>query len=210
MDNEPDCLSVVGCIAEWASAAIAKLTHRHAVEKVLFLNLVRANPSLALEPYYQRLFKGYYRMGKRDSAFYQHYFALLEEAASQKSLPSLEDLLSGLYRATGQRHLSFSSKLLATVDDSAVIYDRNVASLLKVPSTQLPHRNWLAEAKNRYAAVERGITAFTRRTEWPEIEAIFDTSFPDATDLPILRKADLLLWVSYEQLHAKNHSGDTG
>ena len=160
-----------------ARSAIEKLGRRRSVEKLLRLNEVRKRPELATDTGYQRAFKGYYRMGRRRAAFYEAFFAILHDCASapkSQTPPTLKVLLKLLHDRTKQKHLSFSSKLLATVDDSAVIFDRNVASYFGVPSTALPADRWLDEALRRYDEIRKGILAFTKEAEWPAIHDLFD------------------------------------
>jgi len=153
-----------------ARLAVEKLGRRRSVEKLLRLNEVRNTPELAADTAYQRAFKGYYRMGRRRAAFYDAFFAILhdcESAPKSQTPPTLKVLLKLLYDRTKQKHLSFGSKLLATVDDSAVIFDRNVASYFGVPSTALPADLWLEEAIRRYDEIRKGILTFTKEAEWP-------------------------------------------
>jgi hypothetical protein len=183
-----------------AQLAIAELVRRRSVEKLLRLNGVRACPELATDHDYQRAFKGYYRMGRRSAAFYDAFFAILHDCASapeSQERPTLEEVLKSLHDKTKQKHLSFGSKLLATVDDSAIIFDRNVASYFGVSSMALPSDGWIEEALRRYNEIRRGILFFTNEAEWPAIRDLFDKSIPDAQHLPDARKADLIIWADY-------------
>ena len=179
-------------------AALMKLERRGSVEKVLSLMEVRTNPTLATDPDYQRTFNGYYKMGRKKDAFYRHFFSMLRESAYAPSPPSLKTTLQNLYANTGERHLSFGTKMLATIADDAVIFDRNVADHFGVPSTPLPRRDWLSEALRRYEEIRRGIQAFTQTPEWQEMRALFDHKFPKAAHLSEIRKADLIIWAAYE------------
>lgn len=183
---------------EQVGAALTKLKGRGSVGKVLELMKVRANPALAVDRNYQRTFKGYYRMGRRREAFYRHFFSMLREAASAPSPPSLKAILQDLCDKTEERHLSFGSKMRATVTDDAVIFDRNVAAHFSVRSTSLPKQNWLSEALRRYEEVRRGIQAFAQAPEWPQMRALFDQTFPNAAHLSDIRKADLIIWAAYD------------
>lgn len=181
---------------EQVRAALIKLESRGAVEKVVELIRVRTNPALAADPNYQRSFKGYYRMGRRKESFYRHFFSMLRQAASAPSRPSLKAILQELYDKTGERHLSFGTKLLATITDDAVIFDKNVAAHFEVASTALPNHNWLDEALRRHEEIRRGIYTFTQKPEWQQMQALFDQAFPSATHLSEIRKADLIIWAA--------------
>lgn len=183
---------------EQVSAALMKLERRRSVERVLELMRVRTNPALATDPNYRRTFNGYYRMGRKSDAFYRHFFSMLREAASAPSPPSLRAILQNLHDSTGQRHLSFGTKMLATITDDAVIFDRNVATHFGVRSTPLPRQDWLSEALRRYGEIWQGIQAFTQAREWQQTRALFDQAFPNAAHLSEMRKADLIIWASHE------------
>jgi hypothetical protein len=182
---------------ERVRAALMKLKGRGSVGKVLELMKVRTNPALAVDPDYQRAFKGYYRMGHKRDAFYRHFFSMLREAASAPSPPSLKTILQGLYENTDERHLSFGTKMLATIADDAVIFDKNVAAHFDV-RTPLPRQDWLFEALRQYEQIRRGIQAFTQAPEWQQMQALFDQTFPDAARLSEIRKADLIIWAAYQ------------
>ena len=184
---------------ERVKAALKKLERRGSVEKVLALMEVRTNPALATDHDYQRTFNGHYRMGRKTGAFYRYFFSMLQEAADAPSPPSLETTLQTLHAHTGERHLSFGTKMLATITDDAVIFDRNVAGHFGVPSTPLPRQDWLSEAVRRYEEIRRGIQAFTQTPEWQQVRALFDDRFPKAAHLSEIRKADLIIWAAYEQ-----------
>jgi hypothetical protein len=183
---------------ERVSAALIKLERRGSVEKVLALMEVRANPALATDHDYRRTFNGYYKMGRKKDAFYEHFFSMLQEATYATSPPSLKTTLQKLYAHTGERHLSFGTKMLATITDDVVIFDRNVAAHFGVPSTPLPRQDWLSEALRRYEDIRRGIQAFTQVPEWLEMRVLFDGKFPKAAHLSEIRKADLIIWAAYE------------
>lgn len=179
--------------------AIETLARRRAVGKVLRLNEVRLHPTLASQADYQRAYKGYYRLGRRSRLFYDAYFSMLEREAGSKTLPKLHKLLEELFDATGERHLSFCTKLIATISPSAVIYDRNVARLLGVKYGPLPNKEWVAEAIRRYDTILATITAVTMRHDWLACEKAFDEAFPHGAKLSQVRKADLMIWASYSK-----------
>jgi hypothetical protein len=96
--------------------------------------------------------------------------------------------------------LSFSSKLLATLDDNEPIYDINVATQLCVPLGALPAKGWVVEAENRMDLLKHKLSAIISSSTWGQQEAAFDTAFPEASHLSSLRKADLMIWASYVNL----------
>jgi hypothetical protein len=175
-------------------AALNLLGKREDVGTLLEILEIRKNPSLAEKREYQKTFTGYYRMGRKKQSFYQAYYSILQNAACGGSLPSLAAVLQKLFDQTAEKHLSFSSKLCATLDDNAVIFDRNVAGFFGVPHGDLGQQNWLTKALERYRRIEQGIVSFTHQSAWPEMRAQFNEAFPDATHLPDIRVADLIIW----------------
>jgi hypothetical protein len=186
--------------ADRIRAAIEKLGRQRAVDKLLELRKVRSNPALATDPDYRRTFNGYYRMRQKSSEFYQHFFSMLQNAASADFPPTLGTILQELFNKTGQKHLSFGSKMLATITDDAVLFDRNLGAFFGVRSSPLIRRDWLGEALQRYEQVRGGIQRFTQRPDWPEMRALFDQAFPNAAHLPESRKADLIIWAAHDEL----------
>jgi hypothetical protein len=182
---------------ERVKAALMKLERRGSVESVLELMKVRATPALAADPDYKKTFNRYYRMIKKKDGFYRHFFSMLQRIASAQTPPALKEIMQELYDKTEERHLSFSTKMRATVTDNAVIFDKNVAAHFGVRSTVLPKQDWLPEALRRYGAIRRGIHAFTKAPEWQQTRALFDQKFPSAVHFSEIRKADLIIWAAY-------------
>jgi len=174
----------------------AQLRKRNAIRKVRAIERVREEPTLADDPAYRRLYNGYYKVGRKRAEFYDAYYGMLREWALAGRAPGLDVVLTGLYRQTGERHLSFSSKLVATLDPRGVIYDRNVASLLAVDTGPLGP-GWLDELVTRFSALEQRMAAVIQATEWQAVQQAFDECFAEARDFSPARKADLILWAGY-------------
>ena len=177
-----------------ASLSITRLKEKNSVEKVLYLNSVRKNPSLALDKKYQTTFNDYYKVRQKSSEFYKFFYALLNETAKKPKDVTIENLLNKLFINTDERHLSFCSKILATVRNDAVIFDKNVASQLNIPSKSLPKKDWEFVAKKRYSLIKRGLEKIFKQSNWVSIELMFDQSFPEGANLTRFRKVDLILW----------------
>lgn len=178
------------------SDSIARLLKRRDVETLLDINSARYDPKMVSTKEYQSLFKEYYNVRKRDQ-FCKPYFELLRHNLEQNTKPTLKAIMMSLYEKTKERHLSFSSKLLATLDDNEPIYDKNVATLLCVPLSALPAKEWVAEAEKRMDLLRHKLNAIISSSTWGQHEADFDKAFPEASHLSSFRKADLMIWASY-------------
>jgi hypothetical protein len=187
---------------EWnrVIAALQRLADRGAVAKLLDLRRVRNNPALATDPDYQRAFNGYYRMGRRTPALYHHFYLKFQQTAlappptPHAALQALEEILLYIFNNTGEIHLSFSSKMLGTITDAAIIFDSTVASYFNIPMAYT--LNWLPDALHRYEQIQLNIQTFVGTPQWQHMRAMFDLTFADvnAIHLPDTRKADLIIW----------------
>ena len=174
---------------------IPQLLKRRDVKKLLHINSARTDPRLVSTEAYQRLFKGYYKV-RRGRQFTEPYLHLLQHDLELRTTPSLKTIVLQSPEQTGQRHLSFASKLLATLDDTEPLYDQNVCSLLGVPHHHLKGSDWLERAEERIRLLKQGVADITSASSWPSHEAAFNTAFPEALQLSSQRKADLMTWAS--------------
>ena len=187
---------------EWnrVIAALQRLADRGAVAKLLHLREVRNTPAVATDRNYQRAFNGYYRIGRRTPAFYHHFYLKFQQTAvappptPEAALHALGEILQYIFSNTGEKHLSFSSKMLGTITDAAVIFDSTVAAYFGIPIAYAQH--WLPDALHRYEQIQLNIQTFVQTPEWQHMRAMFDLTFPDvdAVHLPDIRKADLIIW----------------
>jgi hypothetical protein len=178
-------------------AAIRALIERDAAGKVLYLDRVRAEPGLALNNEYQKRFNHYYRVQRKPESFYNAFYSILYERALAKSIPEIGEVLREIFRATGERHLSFSSKLVATLKPNSAIYDRNVATLLSVSTKLKQGDDWEADAVARFQQLDARLREMIESRDWERIELHFDHEIPQAKVLSQVRKADLVLWAGY-------------
>lgn len=178
------------------SNSIAKLLKRRDVEKLLEINAARRAPEMVTTKKYQSKFKGYYRI-RRGDQFCKPYFKLLRHHLERKTKPALKAILFALHKKTNEWHLSFSSKLLATLDDSEPIYDRNVATMLCVPHGALKANRWAEQVEERMDLLKCRLKNIVSSSTWGQHEAAFNKAFPEASHLNSLRKADLMIWASY-------------
>jgi hypothetical protein len=70
--------------------------------------------------------------------------------------------------------------------------------LLDVPHGQLKGRDWLARAEERMNLLKQRVGEQISCTTWHSLETAFDQAFPQATHLSPQRKADLMIWASYQ------------
>ena len=190
-----------------ARAAITELKRQSAIPHLLFLNSVRKNPGLANNPKYQTSFRAYYEVRQKPREFYDVIFSLLQRMVLGRAPLDLQFLLLEMHYATNEHDLSLGSKLLATASDNAVVYDNNVAVYFGVTANQRPDMSWLNDAMSRYTALQEHIRAFIAGPDWAAICDLFDKAFPQARELPSLRKANLILEVHVGLTKSRSREG---
>ncbi len=157
------------------------------------------NVNVSLDKDFQRMYNGFYKVRQRKPEFYEVYYAYMEKIKGNSV--SFEDVIRHLYTELGRIEPSFSSKLVATIDDSKPVWDMYVLNNLGLK--QPPYSSGSNEAKLR--RVEKLIDLYSKITDWYSvalddssvIEAIklFDDCYADA-DISKTKKIDLILWQS--------------
>lgn len=145
---------------------------------------------VAQDKAFQRMFNGFYRMRQRPKDFYSVYFSFLEENKMNKDL-TFEEVLTYLFRETGEVHASFSSKLLATVRPEMPIWDKFVLQNLGLRPTYGYEANRL----------EKTVVLYQKICDWYHTEDAakkleeFNAVFPEA-EISDVKKIDFILWAT--------------
>ena len=147
---------------------------------------------------FQKLFNGYYNI-RRPAEWREKYYALFQEMrAAEKVDFSL--IVSRLHKMTRKVEPSFTSKLLATIDDAAPVWDRRVISALKHYDPKLP----VVPTEFAGGQIERGIAGYQALQEACRdllAEPIgkrcieqFDCYLSDYSAISNMKKLDVVLW----------------
>ena len=171
----------------------------------VYLAMMRLLPSVdpAADAAFRRLYNVFYKLrfagsnGHTSADIYDGYYRLLYLYRDSADKPAVETVLSELYALTGRVHLSFSSKLIATLyPDSAPVWDDNVRALVGIPCVagQLSDARRLAAAADAYHALKARYAAFSGTAGAQAVCAVFDGAFPDAAGIAAWKKIDFLLW----------------
>ena len=81
---------------------------------------------------FQRTFNSYYQV-RRNNKWRESFFKFYNEAKKERY--SFDRIIQELFSRTGQVEASFSSKMLATIDNSKPILDRRVLRFLNLELT---------------------------------------------------------------------------
>ncbi len=171
----------------------------------IYFSMMRLLPSVdpASDAAFRRLYNVFYKLrfagsnGHASAEIYDGYYRLLWLHRDSAKMPAVEEVLSELYALTGKVHLSFSSKLIATLyPDCAPVWDNNVRVLVGIPydAGQRSDDRRLAAAADAYHALKARYDAFFDTAEAQAVCAVFDGAFPDAAWIAAWKKIDFLLW----------------
>lgn len=157
------------------------------------LNIV----NVSLDKDFQKMYNGFYRVRQRKPEFYEVYYSYMEKLKGNSV--SFEEVIKHLYNELGRIEPSFSSKLVATIDDSKPVWDIHVLNNLALK--QPPYFSGSDEEK--LMRIDKLIDLYNKITDWytvalnenSVIEAIklFDEYYPHA-DISKIKKIDLILW----------------
>lgn len=142
-------------------------------------------------PDFQRAFNGYYRI-RRNEEWRQHYYDLFVKAKAERY--SFEQIITELYRLTGNAEASFSSKMLATIDASMPIWDQYVLQNLSLELTGKSQEEKLQNAVVLYDRILRWYNDYLTTEEARENIMEFDRLLPEYAWVSDTKKIDCLLW----------------
>lgn len=140
---------------------------------------------------FQRSFNGYYRI-RRNEEWRQHYYGLFCKA--KYSNYTFAQIITELYRLTGNVEASFSSKMLATIDSSKPVWDQYVLHNLGLKLTAKSQDEKLDNAIAIYGQIEGWYADYLSSSEAKNNIEIFDQLLPDYSWISKTKKIDCLLW----------------
>lgn len=140
---------------------------------------------------FQRLFNGYYRI-RRNEEWRRVYYDLFVTAKDRQY--SFEQIITTLFDATGNVEASFSSKMLATIDDSKPIWDQYVLQNLGLELTGKTQKEKLKNATILYDEILRWYDKYLKTKEAQQNIQEFDRWLPQYSWVSDVKKIDCLLW----------------
>ena len=145
---------------------------------------------------FQTLFDGFYRV-RRSEKWRNDYFALFEKAKGIKDI-SFQEIFDEVCNINQHIEVSFSSKMLATLNPKKPIWDRNVLSIvgIKQPSTGKKDRK--TEALKKYEELCGWYDRFLKTDEAKKWIRIWDKELPDYKHFSRQKKIDFILWRMYD------------
>jgi hypothetical protein len=163
------------------------------VKKYLIIMKQFHNVNVSLDKGFRTKYNGFYRVRHPNRNFYDGYYSLMEK--SKKDIPLFKDILHDLYQYN-RLEVSFSSKLLATIDPNLPVWDQYVLKFFKLKTTisrYMKPEERIIEANNVYEEIKQKYSEFLRKEKSNLWIKLFDKYYPNSNITPI-KKIDLIIW----------------
>jgi len=177
--------------------ALKKASLKTGLEKYNFIMQTFKEVDVSTDIFFQKKFKGFYRVRRNDD-FCKLYFSMLETYKRKNAEPVFSELLDTFFEKFEKLEASFISKMLATINDSYPIYDRNILAILRIskPSYLLSPEDRKNKICEIYAMLIKWYNDFIPSDEGKKWLKLFNDEFPN-TRISSIKKIDLILWVLY-------------
>ena len=150
---------------------------------------------VSVDPGYQRMFNGYYRMQRRRQDWYEFFFSILQSEKNNKAI-TFREVFERVYGERRRVEPSFCSKLVATIRADMPVYDRHVREnlLLVIPRPQERPEKRVEQFLLVYADLQAKQSHLVGAERFPTLRRAFDERFPAYAHFTDTKKLDLLLW----------------
>jgi hypothetical protein len=147
---------------------------------------------VATDVQYQRTYNGIYMLRLPDTRFYAGHYALLQQHKTNPHI-SFPELLAQLSACTGRLEVSFSSKLLATINPDIPPLDSVVLGHLGLVLPKAGESDRDAKAIAVHGALIEKMTQIAASADFDEIKRRFQLRHPQY-QFTASKILDLVLW----------------
>lgn len=173
-------------------AILAKPRMRTGIERYQFIMEKVQRVDVSSDESFQKTYENFYTLGRYPKEFRREYFAYMERGKGAK--PSFEETLS-YFLKYGALEVSFSSKLVHTLDPEQPIWDGNVTGGhfgYRIPACNTKDRE--KKILERYGRYKRDFFKYMASDDGKAVIRAFDEAFPK-TGFTDLKKVDFVLWL---------------
>lgn len=173
-------------------AILAKPRMRSGIERYQFIMEKVQRVDVSSDESFQKTYENFYTLGRYPKEFRREYFAYMERGKGAK--PSFEETLS-YFLKYGALEVSFSSKLVHTLDPEQPIWDGNVTGGhfgYRIPACNTKDRE--KKILERYGRYKRDFFKYMASDDGKAVIRSFDEAFPK-TGFTDLKKVDFVLWL---------------
>jgi len=141
---------------------------------------------------FQRKFNGFYRIRQRPIEWYEIYYSYMESQKGNK--PQFAEVLRYLFAELKRYEPSFSSKLVATLNPDAPIWDQYVLNNIGVKPPAYSSGNKVNKAIDAYNQIQKWYEKFLLTEEANLIIQTFNETIRNHGKITDLKKVDFVLW----------------
>lgn len=177
-------------------AILAKPKMRIGIERYRYIMEKVQRVDVFSDEGFQKIYENFYRLGRYPKEFRRDYFAYMERGKGAK--PSFEEALT-YFLKYGSLEVSFSSKLIHTLDPEQPIWDKNVADKhfgYKIPANRTKDRE--KKMLDRFGQYKRDFLKYMASDDGKAVIRAFDQAFPK-TGFTDSKKVDFVLWLDNGQ-----------
>lgn len=155
-------------------------------------------PDFVATPEFRKMYNGFYRVRQKNQEWYDQYYHLLEE--QKEAHRTFNELLHEMFLLNGTVEVSFVSKLMATADPDAPIWDQYVLKnlcyeakweQLRLQSSDIR----ISAASEIYGEIQKWYKDFKSSADGKACIKAFDTALPKYENrLSDVKKIDFMLW----------------
>lgn len=151
---------------------------------------------------FQKNYRYFYKVYRRTNQFCNNYFEYFESIKNNINI-DFQTILQTicLFRENNELEMSFSSKILHTINPNYPIWDSIVTKehfKIYAPSRNLPNQIRIVEASKTYDDYKDKFYEYMKSVEGKEIIELFDENFPNNT-ISNVKKIDFVLWQDRKQ-----------
>lgn len=171
---------------------LTKPKMRIGIERYQFIMEKVRQVDVSSDEGFQKIYENFYTLGRYPKEFRRDYFDYMERSKG-RSL-QFEETLS-YFLKYGTFEVSFSSKLVHTLDPEQPIWDRNVTDKhfgYKIPAYGTKDRE--KKILDRYGRYKRDFLKYMTSDDGKAVIRAFDEAFPK-TGFTDLKKVDFVLWL---------------
>jgi hypothetical protein len=140
---------------------------------------------------FQKRFNNFYRV-RRDSEFLTVYYEFLQRRKNDKTV-TFKEILQYLHEKGGKVELSFSSKLLHTINPDFPIWDQYVTGNIGLQKPK-KSKDPIEDTIKIYERLVSWYKAYAASPNGKEMIAIFDKRHPNGAHIADIKKIDFILW----------------
>jgi len=167
------------------------LANNLGLEKYAYIMKNFQSINISKDECFQKTYNSFYKV-RRDADWRKIYYNLFENLKTKQI--SFEDVITYLYKKTGNVEASFSSKMLATIFPEKPIWDHHVLKNLGFCIKTGDCRERLRESVSIYTGIEDWYKDYLDTNNALKSIRCFDNYLPAYSWISNTKKIDFLLW----------------